>query len=106
MVLALGYVLLFGAVAPSIVPFCMVVFFVQIVTSSYLLLAYTQRSLPRTSDGIGAWREIVLLLNMSGVLFASYVFAAESDMLRNTPVITKLSAFIVYSALIRLGYTV
>jgi hypothetical protein len=77
LVIALGYVFLFGAVAPSIVVFCLVVFIVQIGSNSYILLHFTQRSVPRTQNGVGAWRDVIRLLTLAGVLFSAFLFVSE-----------------------------
>merc|ERR1719436_573016 len=53
--ITLGYVILFGGIAPVIIPFCLAAFAVELHTSSFLLITSTKQVFPENSLGIGAW---------------------------------------------------
>merc|ERR1719428_1576518 len=52
LVLALGYVLIFGAVVPLLVPLCLVEFIVQLRASAFLLTLTAKRAVPNQQTGI------------------------------------------------------
>merc|ERR1719326_703241 len=59
LVIPLGYVLIFGAVAPITVPMCFAVFVVQLRASAHLLASTAKRTVPRRQVGVGHWKDCV-----------------------------------------------
>jgi len=96
LVLSLGFVLLFGAVAPIIVPFCLAVFMVQLRATAFVLLKYTKRTLPRQQVGIGLWRWIIAVLMQGSMLFNGFLIAVYSDLFEGMPMITKMAGVVLY----------
>lgn len=90
-VISIGFVILFGGVAPVIVPFVLAVFVVQLRASAFLLVATTKRTLPRISQGIGAWGKVLAGLRGIGALFASYLLVVYGAMFKGQQVITRLT---------------
>lgn len=101
LVLALGFVLLFGAVAPIIVPFCMAVFVIQLRASAFLMVNYTKRPLPRTQCGIGLWGDVINWVMNFSIVFSGFLLIAFGDIFRGTPVLTKLAGAMVYVVIMR-----
>jgi len=96
LVLALGFVLLFSAIAPIIVPFSLVVFVVQLRGSAYLLVNLSKRPLPRHQYGIGIWGGIVAFLVELSIFFSGFLIVTYGDEFRGKQLITKLTGLILY----------
>mmetsp|Transcript_176811 Transcript_176811/g.567125 ORF Transcript_176811/g.567125 Transcript_176811/m.567125 type:complete len:1003 (-) Transcript_176811:133-3141(-) len=96
LVLALGFILLFGPVAPIIVPFCLAVFVIQLRGSAYMLVRFSKRTLPRQQFGIGIWGTIVNMLMHVSVLFSGFLIIVYGDTFAGTPLLTKMAGIIIY----------
>lgn len=106
LVVALGYVLIFGAVAPRIVPLCLCVFLVQLRATAYQSTTTFRRPLPRISAGLGAWVGIVRMLNMFGLLFSGFLLVAYGPSFKGTFLLTKVSGFVVYVVLMSIAWII
>merc|ERR1719276_408352 len=91
LVISLGFVIMFGNVAPLIVPFCLAVFVVQLRVTAFLLVTTSKRPFPRRAFGIGAWQAVVVFLRGVGALFSAYLLAVYGAMFRGQELITRLS---------------
>lgn len=96
LVLALGYVLIFGAVAFGTVLFCFLVFCIQLRASAYLLTSNARRPLPRKSIGIGAYRDVVDALMKIGVLFEGFLIVTFDQSFAASEPITKLMGIVIF----------
>jgi len=96
LVLSLGFVLLFGAVAPIIVPFCLAVFTVQLRGTAFLMLNYTKRAVPRHQFGIGQWRSIISFLMQASVIFSGFLIAVYGDTFAGAPLLAKVAGVFLY----------
>merc|ERR1719171_2785340 len=96
LVLALGYVLIFGAVAFGTVLFCFLVFCIQLRASAYLLTSNARRPLPRKSIGIGAYRDVVDALMKIGVLFEGFLIVTFDQSFAACEPITKLMGIVLF----------
>lgn len=94
LVLALGYVLIFGAVAFGTVLFCFLVFFIQLRANAFYLTTYARRPLPRASVGIGGWEDVVELIQFIGVLFEGFLIVNFDASFDGTPPVTKLMGIV------------
>jgi len=97
LMVSIGFVLLFGAVCPIIIPFCFAVFVVQLRASAFSLTTSTKRTVPRIMFGIGAWKQVVSLLMYSGVLFAAFLTVEYTSYFDGAQLITKLTGFMIFS---------
>lgn len=96
LVLALGFVLIFGAVAFGTVLFCFLVFFIQLRASAYHLTTNARRPLPRWSQGIGAWEGVVELMMSIGILFEGFLIVTFDSSFSGAEPITKLMGIVVF----------
>lgn len=96
LVISLGHMLLFGAVAGIILPLCLIVFMVQIRGSAVILTSAAKRPFPVASKGIGAWRSIMQILMAAGVFYSGLLFTIYGETFRGAPVLAKFSGFLVY----------
>jgi len=96
LVVPLGYVILFGGVAPITIPFAFAVFAVSLRAQGFLLCTTTKRPVPRAQYGIGTWHTLVTLLTNIAVLFAGFLLAAYGDMLSQENRITKMTVVIMF----------
>jgi hypothetical protein len=96
LVLALGYVLIFGSVAFGTVLWCFAVFFIQLRANAYFLTSNARRPLPRESIGIGAWRDVVDTLMKIGVLFEGFLIVTFDQSFQGTEAITKLMGIVIF----------
>jgi len=94
--LTLGYILIFGCVAPRIVPLCFLAFMIQLRASGILMTTALKRTVPRISVGIGQWNGVFYFLMILGVLFSAYLLVQFAPLFHGTLLITKLSGFFVY----------
>jgi len=98
--LTLGYILIFGCVAPRIVPLCFLVFFFQLRASGILMTTVLKRTVPRISCGIGEWNDVFAALMFLGILFSAYLLVQFGPIFQGTFLITKMTGFFLYCALI------
>jgi len=94
----LGYVLIFGAAVPRIIPLCLLVFMVQLRGLAVQLTTATCRNVPQAASGIGAWQDIVQFLLVVGVLFSGYLLVQYGPSLRETALLTRLFCLCLYIA--------
>lgn len=106
LVVALGYVLIFGAVTPRIIPLCFLVFVVQLRATAFMTTKSCRRPLPRKSAGLGAWLLIVQFLMGFGIVFSGYLLVAYGPSFEGAVLLTKVSGFIAYSACMLLAWRV
>lgn len=98
--LTLGYVLIFGALAPLIIPLCCIVFFVQLRAGAVLLTAAANRTVPRLSNGIGPWQDVIQFLLVFGVVFSGYLLVQYAPMFQGAEVLTKLFCMCLFCTLV------
>eukprot|EP00746_Dinoflagellata_sp_MGD_P073444 gnl/MRDRNA2_/MRDRNA2_29801_c0_seq1.p1 gnl/MRDRNA2_/MRDRNA2_29801_c0~~gnl/MRDRNA2_/MRDRNA2_29801_c0_seq1.p1 ORF type:complete len:485 (+),score=60.26 gnl/MRDRNA2_/MRDRNA2_29801_c0_seq1:290-1744(+) len=96
LMLSLGFIILFGGVVPIVVPVGLLHFSLNLRLGAQVLVSYTQRPFPRKLFGIGAWKDILLLLMRVGVLFSGFMMVSNGKTFSGAPVITKLTGFMLY----------
>eukprot|EP00747_Dinoflagellata_sp_TGD_P111252 gnl/TRDRNA2_/TRDRNA2_171176_c9_seq6.p1 gnl/TRDRNA2_/TRDRNA2_171176_c9~~gnl/TRDRNA2_/TRDRNA2_171176_c9_seq6.p1 ORF type:complete len:940 (-),score=124.95 gnl/TRDRNA2_/TRDRNA2_171176_c9_seq6:162-2981(-) len=94
LVLSLGYILIFGAVAPITVPMCFAVFVVQLRATAHMICTTAKRSVPRKQIGIGNWQYCVALLMKIGVLFEGFLIVSFGESFKGTQLLAKLTGLI------------
>jgi hypothetical protein len=99
LVISLGYVLIFGAVAPIMVPFCMGVFVLELRFTALMLTTLTKRTVPRGQLGIGAWKNVVLFVMKVGVAFSGFLLVTYGDTFANARLLAKISAAVAFCVL-------
>eukprot|EP00747_Dinoflagellata_sp_TGD_P090854 gnl/TRDRNA2_/TRDRNA2_164860_c0_seq2.p1 gnl/TRDRNA2_/TRDRNA2_164860_c0~~gnl/TRDRNA2_/TRDRNA2_164860_c0_seq2.p1 ORF type:complete len:954 (-),score=159.60 gnl/TRDRNA2_/TRDRNA2_164860_c0_seq2:109-2970(-) len=96
LVLSLGYVLLFGAVAPIAVVTCFIVFVVQLRASAFLLTTSVKRTVPRRQLGIGSWQSVVGILMKVGIFLEGFLVIQVGESFKDTGVLPKLTGFVTF----------
>jgi len=91
LIVPLGYVLMFGGIAPFIIPMAFFIFAFSLRAGGYTLITASKRPVPRETYGIGAWREVAIGLMIIGLLFNGFLLAAYGEMLHGTYMITRMS---------------
>lgn len=104
--ITLGYVILFGGIAPVIIPFCWAAFAVQLHACAFLLVTSTKQVVPEISFGVGAWRDVVNILMDVAVLFTGYLLAVYSATFAGAQLVTKMSGLILYCLFVCLMWRV
>jgi len=94
--ITLGYVLIFGAIAPRIIPLCFIVFVVQLRAAAMIVTTAAFRPVPRMTQGIGSWVDVVRTLLIIGVFFSGYLLVQFGPLFRGLAVLTKLSCLCLY----------
>lgn len=94
--LTLGFVFIFGAVSPVIVPACLLVFMVQLRASAIQISCAAKRTIPREVDGIGAWEGIINTLVTIGMVFSGYLLVEYGAVFKGTQVLTKVTGMGLY----------
>jgi len=97
LVISLGFVTLFGALAPGTVVLCCIVFVFHMRVSSFLLTHCLQRPFPWHLAGIGSWMVAIDVMRTLGVLLTGYLMVAhkESPFVSAT-LSAKLSAYLIF----------
>jgi hypothetical protein len=96
LVIALGFVLLFGGVSAWVVPFCFAVFAVQIRALAVLLTSHTQRTFPHRCRGMGYWCGVVNFLNVLGLCYSGFLFVAYGRTFHKAALLAKVTGFILF----------
>lgn len=96
LMLSLGFILLFGAIAPVMVPFSLLVFSLNLRVNAVMLVTYMKRPIPRKQLGIGAWKDVVLILMRGGVFFSGFLLVVYGDTFRGVPLVTRMVGLLVY----------
>jgi len=99
LILSAGFIILFGGLVPIMVPLSLILFAVNLRIGAHVLVKYTKRPFPRKQAGIGSWKNILLILMRFGLFFSAFLLVNYSDAFDGTPLITKVSGFIVYCLL-------
>jgi hypothetical protein len=104
LMISLGCIIIFGAVAPIIVPFCLIVFALELRFTSHVLATHAKRPLPERRLGIGAWKNVLSVVMKVGVAFSGYLLVTYSDTFRHTRPLTKVSGAVGFCILSLLAW--
>jgi len=96
LVVALGYVFLFGGVSAAVVPYCLLVFAVQLRSFAITLCTCTQRPFPYQSFGIGNWQFCIHFLMCVGVMYGGFMFVVYGAAFRGSSVRAKMTGMLLY----------
>lgn len=96
LVVALGYVFLFGGVSAAVVPYSLVVFAVQLRSFAIMLCTCAQRPFPYQSFGIGSWEFCIHFLMCVGVMYGGFMFVAYGAAFRGSTVRAKMTGMLLY----------
>mmetsp|Transcript_105633 Transcript_105633/g.294888 ORF Transcript_105633/g.294888 Transcript_105633/m.294888 type:complete len:1028 (+) Transcript_105633:160-3243(+) len=96
LVLALGYVLLFGTLQPLVVPLCLVHFAVTLRVRAALLTRYAKRCVPHKLVGIGAWKRVVYILMNTGIFFSGFLLVYWGRFFKGGALVAKLTGMILW----------
>jgi hypothetical protein len=106
LMIALGYVLLFGGVSAAIIPLAFGLFAVHMRSQAILYLEYSQRTFPQMTPGIGSWSLVVQFLMAVGVGFSGFLFAGFGASFEGTPLVARLSGFLCFILFIVFAWAV
>merc|ERR1719401_602064 len=98
LVIALGFILLFGGVSAWVVPLCFAVFAVQVRALAVMLTNNCQRTFPYRCRGMGYWCGIVRMLNTMGLFYSGFLFVAYGQSFQQAVLLAKVTGFCVYCA--------
>jgi hypothetical protein len=96
LVLSLGHMLMFGAIAPIIIPFGLINFAVNLRASAYMLTFTTKRAYPHQTMGIGQWRNIIQFMSVVGLVYSAFLFVFYGETFENTGLKSKMSGAIMF----------
>jgi len=107
LVITLGYVLIFGPAAPAVVPFCFIVFLVQLRSYAFSLTRYKRRPFPHMAVGIGRWKSAIHVLMRVSILTSAYLLTSFGTSFGSAPRLARVSGFIIFClAQLLLGWLV
>lgn len=92
LMLSLGYVLLFGAIAPVVVLFCLLVFVVQVRVSAFLLTSSTKRQTQREGRHENAWDVILGRMTSMGMVSTGFLLVSYGDSFQAASTLTRIAA--------------
>lgn len=92
--ISFGFVLIFGAVCPIMVPICFVNFAVTLRGYSHALTSYLRRTVPRKMQGIGAWKSVVKDFTTVGMISSAILVVNYGAFFHETGTLTQLSGIL------------
>mmetsp|Transcript_3301 Transcript_3301/g.6617 ORF Transcript_3301/g.6617 Transcript_3301/m.6617 type:complete len:583 (-) Transcript_3301:164-1912(-) len=95
MVIQLGFLMFFGAIAPGISGIMFVAWAIQLKTWAWKLTNSSKRTLPRFSDGIGQWNNVMSVVGYCGIVVTIAVAVFGLEALNDMPVSEKAVWFCV-----------
>jgi hypothetical protein len=95
-VIPLGFVIMFGCVAPIIIPFAFLVFVVQLRSTAFFLVTSCKRPIPRKANSMGGWMRVIGWLEGMGVAFSAFLLMYYGNILAGEQLITKLTVVLIY----------
>jgi len=96
LMIALGYVLLFGGVSAAIIPLAFVAYAMHMRSYALLYTCYAQRTFPQMTPGMGSWMLVVQFLMFMGVIFSGFLFAAFGATFEGTSLTCRLTGFLIF----------
>lgn len=96
LVMSLGFIFLFGGIAPLCVPFCFIIFAVQMRWLAILLTTDAQRTFPAESMGIGNWSRCINFLLAVGVLYSGFMMVAFGEMFHGSKLLAKMTGMMAF----------
>lgn len=96
LVIGLGYVLLFGAIVPFVVPLCFAVFATRQKCLALSLTSNHQRPVPRMTRGIGSVESVVQLLMGGGILMTGFLLVTYGVSFKKAEMLARVSWVLLY----------
>jgi len=90
LMISLGFIILFGSIAPEIVFFTFLLFVIQLRGYAMILTSTARRTLPREMADF-AWRPIISRLMHVGVLVSGLLVVNYGDAWHDKPLLTKVT---------------
>jgi hypothetical protein len=95
-VMALGYIILFGAIEPLIVPAIWLMFVVHLRMEAWLLTTSKQRPWPTTALGIGAWQEATEFMLRVSTIFSVCIVVTYGELFSGASTIARVTFVILW----------
>jgi len=95
-VLSLGYVLIFGGVAPIIIPVCLLKFVLVLRANAWMLVHCLKRPVPQSQIGIGKWGHMIQELMSAGKLMNALLLVIYGLDFSESVVTTRVTGFILF----------
>jgi len=96
LMIALGYILIFGGVCAICVPLGFFVFAIQLRAVATQYTDCGQRPLPQRTPGIGSWKMVVRFLMATGVIYSGFLFAAYGSSFKGAPLLSRMTGFFLF----------
>jgi len=96
LVISLGYIFIFGPAAPAVVPFCFIVFVVQLRSFAFVLTRYKRRPFPHQALGVGRWKSAMHVLMRISIFSSAYLLTSFGTAFEGAPQLARLSGFVVF----------
>jgi len=106
LMISLGSIIIFGAVAPIMVPFCLAVFALELRFTAHMLATHAKRPLPERRRGLGAWKSVLLSMMKVGVAFSGFLLVTYSDTFQDARPLTKVSAAVGFFVMMLLSWEI
>jgi hypothetical protein len=106
LMISLGSIIIFGAVAPIMVPFCLAVFTLELRFTAHMLATHAKRPLPERRHGLGAWKHVLLSMMKVGVAFSGFLLVTYSDTFQDSRPLTKVSAAVGFFLMMLLAWEI
>jgi hypothetical protein len=96
LMIALGYILIFGGVSAICVPLGFCVFAIQLRAVATQYTDCGQRAFPQRTPGIGSWKMVVRFLMATGVIYSGFLFAAYGSSFKGAPLLSRMTGFFLF----------
>lgn len=95
-VMALGYIIFFGAIEPLIVPAIWLMFVVHLRMESWLLTTSKQRPWPTTATGLGAWEDATEFMLRVSTIFSVCIVVTYGELFSGASTIARVTFVILW----------
>lgn len=80
LIIPMGYVLLFGSIAPATSLFMLIIYIIRIRVDAWRLCTVMRRPYPMATNGLGAWKSVISVLANCGLLVSSSMLVMDITM--------------------------
>jgi len=95
-VMALGYIIFFGAIEPLIVPAIFLMFVINLRMESWLTTTSKQRPWPMVASGVGAWQEATEFMLRMGTVFSACIVVTYGELFSGASTIARVTFVILW----------
>lgn len=96
LMISLGFVLMFGCIAPIMIPFALCVFAITLRTQAKLMVVWSKRMMPSKMIGIGGWTAIIKGIQSVGILLGGMLMVLYGELFEGAVMVAKVTGVLFF----------